>query len=255
MKDYEDKTLMAYADGELDEAQRAEIARAIELDPALARRVEQHRALRAEIAGAFSGVLGKPVPERLVRAARQDATAGDGEPVSRRGTVVPFPGRSSRAPTAGWRLREWSAMAASVALGALISWKLLAPEAALIAPRDGGLVAGGALATALDRQLASAQSGNEPVLIGLSFRAQEGYYCRSYSLPRVSTAGLACHVRGEWQIVTTAGAAESTGVRPAASPPPAVMQAIEARIHGEALDAADEESARNAGWNSNGGQR
>lgn len=252
---YDDETLMAYADGELDEAQRAEIAAAIEGDPELARRVEKHRALRAEVAGAFSGVLGKPVPERLVRAAKREDAAL--EQTSRRGTVVQFPGRSSRAPAAAWRLREWTAMAASVALGALISWKLFAPDAALIKPKDGGLVAGGALATALDQQLASTQSGSEPILIGLSFRAQEGFYCRSYALPRVATAGLACRAGSEWQVVSTSPGkfSEGMGVRQAASPPPPVMQAIESRIHGEALDAADEESARNAGWDSRGNPR
>ena len=39
------------------------------------------------------------------------------------------------------------------------------------------------------------------------------------------------------------------GVRQAASPPPAVLQAIEARITGEALDAAGEENARRSDWN------
>ena len=48
---YDDETLMAYADGELDEVLAAEIAAAIEREPELARRVERHRALRA--AGQF----------------------------------------------------------------------------------------------------------------------------------------------------------------------------------------------------------
>jgi hypothetical protein len=46
--------------------------------------------------------------------------------------------------------------------------------------------------------------------------------------------------------VTTEAAAGD--LRQAASPPPAVLQAIEARIVGEALDAAGEEKARDAGW-------
>ena len=54
---YDDETLMAFADGELDELLSAEIASAMERDPALARRVERHRALRAQVAGAYSTVL------------------------------------------------------------------------------------------------------------------------------------------------------------------------------------------------------
>jgi anti-sigma factor RsiW len=67
---YDDEILMAYVDGERDERLSAEISAAMERDPALARRVERHRALRAKVAGAFTTVLDQPVPERLRAAAR-----------------------------------------------------------------------------------------------------------------------------------------------------------------------------------------
>jgi hypothetical protein len=258
---YDDETLMAYADGELDETQRAEIAAAVERDPELARRVARHRALRAEVSAAFSSVLSRPMPERLARAAQGQSAndqsgRNDSAPATRRGTVVQFPGRASRAPATAWRAREWTAMAASLGLGAVISWKVFAPDPALIMPKGGELVASGALATALERQLGSKQLGNEPVLIGLTFRTENGQYCRSYALAHVGTAGLACRVGGDWQIVNTAAAPNEGGdVRQATSPPPAVMHAIESRISGDALDAAGEENARNAGWNPAYGQR
>ena len=250
---YDDDTLMAYADGELDETQRAEIAAALERDPALASRVAQHRALRAQVAGAFSTLLAQPVPERLVAAAK-GTDANRSVPA---GSVLQFPARTARAPAPSWSLREWGAMAASLVFGAVISWKLFAPsDSALIAAHGGSLVARGSLASALDDQLASSQRGDEPVLIGLSFQALDAHYCRSFTLSRAATAGLACRVAGEWQIPVTAAAQAATGgVRQAASPPPAVLQAIEMRIAGEALDAAGEEKARSAGWNRPSGQR
>src|SRR6185503_3666144 len=142
----DDEILMAYADGELDPAQRAEIAAAIETDPALAARVEKHSALRAEVAGAFATVLNQPVPERLHAAATVDAT-----PAERvRGNVVPFPSRGTRAPATPWRAREWFAMAASLVLGVLISWRAFSPVSSdVITASNGALVARGALATAL----------------------------------------------------------------------------------------------------------
>ena len=238
---------MAYADGELDPAQRAEIAAAIETDPALAARVEKHRALRAEVAGAFATVLNQPVPERLHAAATVDAT-----PAERvRGNVVPFPSRGTRAPATPWRAREWFAMAASLVLGVLISWRAFSPVSSdVITASNGALVARGALATALDQQLASNQANDAAVKIGLTFKARDGSYCRSFALSAGGTTGLACRMGERWQIPVTASADAAGGdFRQAAGAiPPAVMQAIEARIAGDALTAPDETKARDAGW-------
>ena len=239
---YDDETLMAYADGELDEVLSAEISSAVERDPALARRVAQHRALRAEVSGAFAPVLVQPVPERLLAAAHAPAAP------QRRGEVRQFPPRTRT--DRRWGSREWAALAASLVLGMLLSWQFIAPsQRTMITASNGALVAKGALARALDSQLASTQRLEDPVQIGLTFRSQDGSYCRSFTLPRAATAGLACRAAGEWRIpVTTAAAAVEGGVRQAASPPPAVLSAIEARIAGDALDAAGEENARLGGW-------
>jgi hypothetical protein len=238
---YDDETLMAYADGELDDLLKAEISAAIERDPALALRVQQHRALRARVAAAYSAVLEQPLPERL------RAAAGGSQ---RRGDVLPFPARTS-APEARRRAtREWAALAASLVLGMLLSWQFIAPSRSeLVTASDGALVARGALARTLDSQLANSQRPEDPVRIGLTFRSQDGSYCRSFTLTQAATAGLACRVSGEWRIPVTAAVPSSeTGVRQASSLPPAVLSAIEARIDGDALDAAGEESARLAGW-------
>jgi hypothetical protein len=237
---YDDETLMAYADGELDPVQRAEIAAALERDPALARRVERHRALRAEVAGAFATVIDQPLPERLVAAA---------SPAARR-KVVQFPKRGTQAPDAPWRAREWMAMAASLVLGVLVSWRFLASDdSGLMESGKGALVARGALANALERQLASDQSRDAPVQIGLTFKSHDGGYCRSFLLRESGTAGLACRAGADWRVeVTTASEVPAGGVQQASSPPPAVLTAIEKRIAGEPLDAGGEENARLGGW-------
>jgi hypothetical protein len=238
---YDDETLMAYADGELDESLNAEISSAIGRDPALAQRVARHRALRARVAEAYSPVLHQPVPERLLAAA--------GGP-QRRAEVLQFPTRASGNEARRWGAREWLALAASLVLGMLLSWQFVAPTGdPLVAASNGSLVARGALARALDSQLASTQRPEDPVQIGLTFLGQDGSYCRSFALKRAATAGLACRVSGEWRIpVTAAAASPEAGVRQASSPPPAVLSAIEARIAGDALDAAGEERARLGGW-------
>ena len=248
---YDDETLMAYADGELDAVQRAAIAAAMEKDPALAQRVEKHRALRAEVAGAFAAVLDQPVPERLVAAANGDSVAASNRRTPPHGKVLQFPIKGARAPGASWGIREWSAMAASVVLGLFISWRVFAPaEQSLLAVNGCALVARGELATALDRQLASDQRREEPVQIGVTFRSHDGNYCRSFTLSATRTAGLACRAGGDWQVAATAVAELPAGQvqQAAGTMPAAVLAAIEARIAGEALDAAGEQDARLGGW-------
>jgi len=245
---YDDETLMAYADGELDEPLNAEITSALERDPALARRVERHRALRAAVAGAFAPVLEQAVPERLLAAANGPATPLAAGGAQRGGELLQFPARAASARR--WGTREWTAMAASLLLGMLLSWQfLVSSQRSMIAASDGTLVARGALARALDSQLASTQRPEDPVQIGLTFRGQDGSYCRSFALRRAETAGLACRAGGQWRIPVTASAPGTAGdVRQAASLPPPVLAAIEARIAGEALDAAGEQNARLSGW-------
>ena len=114
---------------------------------------------------------------------------------------------------------------------------------------DGLMVARGDLARALDTQLASTQRAADAVQIGLTFKARDGGYCRSFVLPRAGTAGLACREQGEWRIpVTAAAQVPAEGLKPAATLPAPVLAAVEARISGEALDADGEQRARLGGW-------
>jgi hypothetical protein len=244
---YDDETLMAYADGELDAAQRAQIDAAIAQDPGLALRVQEHKALRARMAGTFSRVLDQPIPERLEAAARFGARADP----SGRGNVIKFPARSARAPSPPWRAREWIAMAASLLLGVLLSWRLLVPaNSALFEAGEGGLLARGELARALESQLASEQRGDEQVLIGLTFKAHDGNYCRSFVLRAARTAGLACRVGSEWQIpATDSSPGPEGGMQQASSAlPPSILRIIEMRMDGTALDAEGEKDARLGAW-------
>lgn len=244
---YDDEIVMAYVDGELDAARRAELEAAIAGDPALARRIEQQRALRARLDVAFARVIEEPVPERLAAAARNGAQAAN--PGS--GKVLKFPARTARAPSAPWRTREWTAMAASLLVGVLLSWRFFGSSgsSAMVAGPD-GLRARGELAAALDRQLASEQTGDESVLIGLTFRARDGNYCRSFVMRSTRTAGLACRAGGEWQIpasesVTTSGG----GMQQAGSAlPPSILRIIESRMDGAALDAEGEKAAQTQAW-------
>jgi hypothetical protein len=244
---YDDEIVMAYVDGELDAARRAEIEAAIAGDPALAQRIEQQRALRARLGGAFAKVMEDRVPDRLAAAARGVAASGD----PARGNVLKFPARAAHVPSAPWRTREWTAMAASLLVGVLLSWRFFGSSGSspMVAGED-GLLARGELAVALDRQLASEQTGDEPILIGLTFKARDGNYCRSFVMRSANTAGLACRAGSEWRIPASESAAvHEGGMQQAGSAlPPSILRIIESRMDGAALDAEAEKAAQSGAW-------
>jgi anti-sigma factor RsiW len=74
MATFSDETLMAFADGELDATTRAAVDAAMREDPEVAKRVAQHRALRAKLQLAYASELDEAPPERLLAAARAAAT-------------------------------------------------------------------------------------------------------------------------------------------------------------------------------------
>jgi hypothetical protein len=190
-------------------------------------------------------VLEQPVPGSLEAAAR-GGRAGAG-PLPK---IVAFSAKAGSAPAPPWRSRKWFALAASLLLGAFLSWRFLMPSAShAIIAMDGSLVAGGALAAALDSQLASEQVDDAPVLIGLTFRAHDGSHCRSFVSHAPAIAGLACQEEDRWHLVATQSVDLQNGpMRQAATMPPGILTEIEKRLSGEPLDAAAEKAARDAGW-------
>ena len=71
----DDRKLIAYVDGELDAAGRAEVEAAIAADPVLGVRLDEHRLLRGKVAGAYARVADESVPARLMAAAQAGAKA------------------------------------------------------------------------------------------------------------------------------------------------------------------------------------
>ena len=119
-----DEILVAYLDGELDAAIRAEIDQSLERDESLRARVAGLSPSAQVLRAALDPVLREPVPERLLAAARGEPGDGGREPW--RG--APAPGR----PLAGRPWMQW-AMAAGVAgllIGAGVGYFAAGPGAA-----------------------------------------------------------------------------------------------------------------------------
>lgn len=191
------------------------------------------KAERRRMAAAFGDVLNEPVPDRLKALLAEPAPVAQ---VLDLGAV-----RARRYGMASWA--AWGGMAATLVLGTLIGTRL-APSGGDDAGR---LVASGAVAKALDRQLASAPAG--PVAVQISFKARDGRFCRSFST--TTAAGLACReADGAWALQQVAAvAASGSGMRQAASSlPPSVLGAVDGLMAGEALNAEQEKAARDRGW-------
>ncbi len=246
---FTEEIIMAYADGELDDSTRFEVELAMRQDPALAEKIRQHQVLRSSVFSAFSSTLDEAVPQRLHAAARSGKVIHLDSVRQLRAPPAPPPAPSK----GGWSWPEWGALAATLVVGVLAgsmaSDGLRSGQLAALDPGVGALKAEGKLALALTQQLASATPAEAEVRLGVSFVAKDGQYCRSFMLPKM--AGLACRSGAEWRIPVLASSAPGAAgaYRQAASAmPAAVLDAIDERIAGTALDANAERAASKQGW-------
>lgn len=242
-----DETLMKYADGELAPEERAAVEAAIAADSGSAVRVAALLSQREKLARAFARVLHEPVPERLLTAARTAPTAAAGVT-----GIDEARARKAERSRARWSLPQWSAVAASLIVGLLVGHLALQPgDTALVAAGDGGFVAQGDLARALTERL-SGEPAADSVAVGLSYRARNGELCRAFSLSREApVAGIACRAGDTWRIEALAQgepAADGSYRLAGSALPPLIVQAVEAQIDGEPLDASAEAGARSRGW-------
>ncbi|MES2444599.1 MAG: anti-sigma factor [Pseudomonadota bacterium] len=219
----DEELAMAYADGELDAIAAKRFERRMAAAPELAAAVEAHRALRARLERGFAPIAEAPVPERLTGLLDAKVVA-----------LRPAPRISGF-----WRAA--TAMAACLVAGVAIG------QFAQPAPGVSGdsLVASGALAQALDRELAGAEG---PTRVSVSFRDAQGHYCRVFQAPAVD--GIACRENGGWALRRTqAGAAGANGdYRQAAAANPELFAAAQDMMAGDPLDPAAERAARDRGW-------
>ena len=254
-----DETLMAFADGELDAAQRAQIEHTLQTNPAMRQRVNAITQQRARVGAAFAAVLHEPVPDRLTRLLQTPpvaVTANPTAPMAPSAAVVNL-ADARQARTERTRLRympSWAqlgGMAASIMLGVLLGARFVGgggidPAMGL---NQGQLVTGGVIDKALSMQLASEPVAGASVAVQLSFVDKSGNYCRTFST--TAMAGLACQQAGQW-VVQQAAALDTqpTGeVRQAATAlPPALLDAVDKRMANGTLDSAAERAARNRGW-------
>lgn len=231
-----DETLASYADGELESNVAAQVAAAVAADPALAAKIEAHRALRERLASHYAPFAEQPLPPHLtalLSGAQHSADDNGGEVISfaaarqKRG-LVPV-------------LRRWGpiagpALAASLVLTVLQPWKG-SPD----------VYADPALATVLETQLAANQPAGAETRILLSFERESGGLCRAWR--GETEGGIACRDETGWKVEQqfALGGAQSSEFRQAGSESD-LLAAAQDMAAGGALDAAQEQAARERNW-------
>jgi len=252
---FSDEVLIAYADGALAEPVRSDVARAVLADPQVAARLARHQARRSKVAmresaapllRSVGGARAPAVQANIIDLAAERASR---QPVP----ALPSQMLPSTPPRVPQRWHSWAGFAVALALGCVLgAGALLASDdtvtLAQVGGVDGALVAAGALDTALSKQLAHL-SQDGAVRLGVSFVARDGNYCRSFQLDRA--AGLACRNAKRWQLavlVQTPQRAPGTARQAFSATPEVVINAIDARIAGAALDARGEQIALRLGW-------
>jgi hypothetical protein len=246
---FSDELLGAYVDGELDCASRQQVDAAIASQPEVAQRVAQLKQTRERLRSALDPTLTESVPDGLLAV----LDAAPAEP-SRATDFAKARRTKHRAGTrSGSSWPVWTAIAASAALAAIISFALLrhGGRDELLIQQDNELLAGGALAEALSTRLANAQSGDATVRVGLSFRAKSGRYCRTFTLAEEMKAGIACREPGAWHVRALAPTEGMSGLgaqQAGSAMPPALVAIVQNQIEGEPLDAAAEADAMKKNW-------
>lgn len=238
---FSDDILIAYANGELDQATRHAVEAAVLRDAALAQRLAHFQSTRQRMAGPRRGAnVVQLAAVRATRAATQQAA------------------RKARKRWR-WSWLEWGVLAAVLGLGVVVgkfglsAWQPDPQSQPSVAWRDGALLAQGRLGLALD-QAPSGAGGvyGGSVRIAASFVALDGVYCRSFTTGGApgaqELAGLACKSGGVWKLPVLVQS-QAAGARQARTELPAAVQAVvEQRSSGALLDAAAEQQAMQRSW-------
>lgn len=237
---FDDRTLMAFVDGELAPDDRARVEAALATEPELRARTAALDGVRTAARDAFPITVD---PGDAALTARIRAHAAGASP--RR-----FVTERLFAP----RLRRpalWAGLAAAgFAAGIGVGWFGSGSTSAGLVLHPGGMIANKGLVRVLDTRRAGDGADANGRRVNLTFRATGGEWCRTFVADRDGLAGLACRQDGHWQarVVTPWSAPKSEIRTAAAETPPAILAEVDALIVGETLGTEAEADLLGTGW-------
>jgi hypothetical protein len=227
--------LAAYADGELDDVESAQVSRALANDELLRARLARLTSLDDQLRAAFE-LDDENVPHSLTRLLERPQ------------------------PSAYRRLRQWIPAGAAIAAGVVgLAVGGLLPaqsEDGWLKPHGGSFALTGALQSAADHTPSGSRfvAGLLTAQPIVSFIAGDGRLCRELQIEegQIATHAVACREQGVWHVealVRGQAQSDATGYRPAGGSRDAAIGAVHARLTiTSVLDAKAEDEAIAAGW-------
>lgn len=241
MSTIDDDILMRRIDGELSPQEADRVDAAALVDPDVAARLEGMRRLHAAAGEAFP-VVADPRDQALAR-------------------LIAAEGAAPRSPFAGLgqaladafsprRAALWGGLAAAAFVGGVLLGPYFGEADRSLAVGSNGVLTDASLVRVLDTRLAADGADGDGRSVGLTFRDDEGRWCRTFRADEARLAGLACRQPDGWtmRVLAPTGGAPGEVRTAGADTPEAVLAAVDAAISGDTLDAAAEARARDAGW-------
>ncbi|MBY5583896.1 anti-sigma factor family protein [Rhizobium leguminosarum] len=211
-KDFDDETLMAFADGELDETQSRALEEALAGNEALRERLAVFLDSRQLVGDALKPLIDEPVPEALLASVRR--MADEARRQTPRDNVVSFRPKQQQQTMRRWLVPVAASLVAIVTGVVGFALGRINPSASN---------SGAEIAAVLDREVSGRDvtlSSPETVLhVVASFRDERGELCREYELkqPKSSTLTVACRQNGAWATRLALTSAKADGYVPASS--------------------------------------
>ncbi|MBY3067774.1 hypothetical protein HFO63_05990 [Rhizobium laguerreae] len=211
-KDFDDETLMAFADGELDETQSRALEEALAGNEALCERLAVFLDSRQLVGDALKPLIDEPVPQALLASVRR--MADEVRHQKPQDNVVSFRPKQQQQTMRRWLVPVAASLVAIVTGVVGFALGRINPSASN---------SGAEIAAVLDREVSGRDvtlSSPETVLhVVASFRDERGELCREYELkqPKSSTLTVACRQNGAWATRLALTSAKADGYVPASS--------------------------------------
>lgn len=214
--EFDDETLMAFADGELDERRSLALEEALAEDETLAERLAVFLDSRRLVGDTLKPLIDEPVPEALLASVKRMAEEAREKAPAPQDNIISFRPKSQAVPVA---TRRWLVPLAA-SLVAVISGVIGFSAGRLASPVSNS---GAEIAAALGREasgqdVALGADGNVLHIVA-TFRDAGGALCREYALkqPEKSTLTVACREGDGWSTRLALTTPVAEGYVPASS--------------------------------------